>query len=63
MIGFVEVKGLAGVSFVRADAVLVVQYVDPQRCTVVTAGGASLPCTEPAKDIMARVRAALNPTA
>ena len=62
MNGFVEVKGLAGVSYVRADALLAIQYVDPQRCNVIVAGGASLPCSAPAKDVVAKVRTALNPT-
>ena len=55
---YIEVKTLAGVSYVRSADVLAVQFNDPQRCTVIMVGGVTLPCTEPAKDVAARVEAA-----
>ena len=60
MTDFVEVRMLAGVSFVRAKDVIAVQYVDAQKSAVVMAGGASLSVSEPAKQVMARIEAALG---
>ena len=56
---FIEVKSLAGMSYIRASDVLAVQYNDPQRCTVVLRGGITFPCTEAAKDIVARIETAM----
>jgi hypothetical protein len=56
---YIEVKTLAGMSYVRASDVVAVQFNDPQRCTVVMSGGATLPCTEAAKEIVARIESAL----
>lgn len=52
---FIEVKSLAGISYIRASDVLAVQYNDPQRSTVVLTGGITVPCTEAAKDLVARI--------
>ncbi len=52
---YIEVKTLAGLSYVRGADVLAVQYNDPQRCTVVMAGGVTLPCTEAAKEVVALI--------
>ena len=56
---YIEVKSLAGISYVRASDILAVQFNDPQRCTVVMAGGVNVPCTEGAKEIVARIEAAM----
>ena len=56
---FIEVKSLAGMNYIRASDVLAVQYNDPQRCTVVLRGGITVPCTEAAKDIVARIETAM----
>jgi hypothetical protein len=60
---YIEVKTLAGLSFVRGADILAVQYNDPQRCTVVMAGGVTLPCTEAAKEVVARIEAAVAKSA
>ena len=52
---YIEVKTLAGMSYVRGSDILAVQYNDPARSTVVMVGGVTLPCTEAAKDIVARI--------
>ncbi len=59
---FIELKALAGVNYARAQDVVAVQYVDPQKCNVIIAGGTSLSCHEAAKDVMARVQNALRAT-
>lgn len=56
---FLEVKALAGQNYVRADDVLAVQGLDPKRCAVVMRGGVTVPCSEPAADVVARLEAAL----
>ena len=57
---FVEVKSLAGVNYIRAADVIAVQFSDPNRCSVMMAGGISLACTEPAAVIAARVEVAIG---
>jgi hypothetical protein len=52
---FIEVKSLAGISYIRAEDILAVQYNDVQRSTVVLAGGITVPCAEAAKEIVARI--------
>ena len=59
---FIEVRTLAGQSFIRVQDVIAVQYVDPQKSTVMMAGGAQIPCSEPAKTIMSRVQAGILST-
>jgi len=56
---FIEVKALAGMNHVRAADVLAVLYNDPQRCTVILRGGATVACAEAAKDIVARIETAM----
>ena len=57
---FIDIRALGGTHFVRAAEVIAVQYVDAQRCTLLMAGGGTLPCAEPAAQIRARVEAALQ---
>jgi hypothetical protein len=57
---FIEVKSLAGMSYIRAQDILAVQYNDPQRCTVVLTGGITVPCSEAAKDIMTRIETTMG---
>lgn len=56
---FLEVKSLAGMNYIRAADILAVQYNDPQRCTVILTGGITVPCTEAAKDLVARIETAM----
>jgi hypothetical protein len=60
---YIEVKSLAGVSYIRASDVVAVQFSDPQRCSILMVGGTTVLCAESAKDIMARVEAAMAKTA
>ncbi len=62
MTQFIELKALAGVSYVRAQDVIAVQYNEANKSTLMLAGGSTLSCSEAAKDIMARVEAALRTT-
>lgn len=55
---FIQLKALAGVNFVRADMVIGVYSTEPGKCTVALAGGATVPCAEPAKDVIERVEKA-----
>ena len=57
---FIEVKSLAGSNFIVASEVIAVQQMDVAKCTIMMAGGISVPCNEAAKDIAARVDAALR---
>jgi hypothetical protein len=55
---FIQLKALAGVNFVRADQVIAVYATEPGKCTIAMAGGVTVPCAEPAKDIIERVEKA-----
>jgi hypothetical protein len=55
---FIQLKALAGVNFVRADMVIAVYATEPGKCTVALAGGVTVPCAEPAKDVIERVEKA-----
>jgi hypothetical protein len=56
---FIEVKSLGGINYIRASSVIAVQYVEPKKCTVVMGTGATVQCTEAAKDIADRIEAAV----
>jgi len=58
MMQFIQIKALAGHNFVRADQVIAVYATEPGKCTIAMAGGVTVPCSEPAKDVIERVEAA-----
>ena len=55
---FVEVKALAGFHYVRADQVIGVSATEPVKCNIILSGGVTVPCSESAKDVLAKVEAA-----
>jgi hypothetical protein len=55
---FITIKALAGQNYVRADQVIAVYATEPGKCTLAMAGGVTVPCSEPAKDVIERVEAA-----
>lgn len=57
---FIQLKALAGANFVRADQVIAVYATEPGRCTVALAGGVTVACAEPAKDVIERVETAMR---
>jgi hypothetical protein len=59
MIGFVAVKSLGGYNYVRPDQVMAVAGVEGAKCNLYMSGGVTVPCSEPAKDIVARIEAAM----
>lgn len=57
---FIEAKAMGGVNFIRADYVTAVGSNDPTKCNVFVQGaGNSIPCAEPARDIVAKLEQAL----
>ena len=58
MTRFIAVKALAGTNYIRVDQVVAVYSNDPTKCTVAMTGGITVPCAEPAKDIVERIEAA-----
>ena len=58
MSAFVPVKALAGSNFVRADQVVAVAATETSKCNIYLIGGVTVPCNEPAKDVIARIEAA-----
>ncbi len=58
MIGFLAVKALAGFNYVRPDQVIGIAASDPTKCSIFLTGGVMIPCSEPAKDVIARLAAA-----
>ncbi len=58
MINLVAIKALAGFNYVRVDQVMAIGATDPTKCNVYMMGGISIPCSEPAKDVIAKLEAA-----
>ena len=58
MLNLVPIKALAGFNYVRVDQVIAIGATDPTKCNVYMAGGISIPCSEPAKDVIAKLQAA-----
>ena len=57
MLNLVAVKALAGFNYVRPDMVVAIGATDPTKCTVYLSGGITIPCSEPAKDVIAKLQA------
>ena len=60
MLNLVPIKALAGFNYVRVDQVIAIGATDPTKCNVYMAGGITIPCSEPAKDVIAKLEAASN---
>ena len=58
MINLVALKALAGFNYVRVDQVIAISATDPLKCNVYLTGGVTIPCSEPAKDVIAKLEAA-----
>ena len=58
MTNFVAVKALAGFNYVRPDQVVAIAASDPTKCSIYMTGGVTIPCSEPAKDVIAKLEAA-----
>jgi hypothetical protein len=58
MIGFVAVKSLGGYNYVRPDQVIAIAGLEGARCSIYMAGGVTVPCSEPVKEVIARLEAA-----
>ena len=58
MIQLVALKALAGLNYVRVDQVIAISATDPAKCIVIMTGGVTIPCSEPAKDVIAKLEAA-----
>ena len=58
MIQLVALKALAGFNYVRVDQVIAISATEPSKCVVVMTGGINVPCSEPAKDVIAKLEAA-----
>jgi hypothetical protein len=58
MIQLVALKALAGLNYVRVDQVIAISATDPTKCIVIMTGGVTIPCAEPAKDVIAKLEAA-----
>ena len=61
MLNLVAVKALAGFNYVRPDQVIAIKATDPAKCDVVMTGGILIPCSEPAKDVIAKLSAGFEP--
>jgi hypothetical protein len=59
MIGFIAVKSLGGYNYVRPDQVMAVAGIEGAKCNLYMSGGVTVPCSEAAKDIVARIEAAM----
>jgi hypothetical protein len=55
---FIQVKSLAGFSYVRADQVVAVYSTEPSKCSLALGSGVTVACAESAKDVVERVEAA-----
>lgn len=57
---FIILKSLGGQNYVQPDRVLAVTSTDPTKCQVVMEGGVMIAVSEPAKDAMEKIQAALE---
>ena len=57
MTQLVALKALAGFNYVRPDLVVAISATEPTKCTVMMSGGFTVPCAEPAKDVIAKLEA------
>jgi hypothetical protein len=57
MANFIPVKALSGFNFVRADQVIAISAIEPTKCTIMMSGGLSVPCSEAAKEVIAKLEA------
>jgi hypothetical protein len=60
MIQLVALKALAGFNYIRPDLVVAISATEPTKCVVMMNGGFTVPCAEPAKDVIAKLEAALQ---
>ncbi len=58
MTKLVALKALAGFNYVRPDQVIAISATDPTKCIVIMTGGITVPCSEPAADVIAKLEAA-----
>ena len=58
MTTFIAVKSLGGFNYVRADQVMAVATAEQTKCNIYLSGGVTVPSSETAKDIVARLEAA-----
>jgi hypothetical protein len=63
MLNLVPVKALAGFNYIRVDQVIAISATEPTKCTIFMAGGVSIPCSEPAKDVIVKIEAATRAAA
>lgn len=57
---FLSVKSLVGANYVRVDQVIAITTSDPAKCSIYLSGGVMVSCAEPAKDVLARLAAAIG---
>ena len=57
---FIEVKSLAGSNFIVASGIIAVQQIEPTKSNVMMSGGVNIPCNEAARDIAAKIDAAVS---
>ena len=57
---FITLKSLGGQNFVLPHRVLALTSTDPTKCTIVMEGGVQIPVSEPIKEAMAKIQAALE---
>lgn len=51
------VKALSGHNYVRADQVVAVAAAESTKCVIYLIGGVTIHCSEPVKDVVARLEA------
>ncbi len=56
----IALKALAGFNYVRLDNVIAIGATEQGKCNVFLTGGVTIPCSEPAKDVIAKFEAALE---
>jgi hypothetical protein len=57
---FIILKSLGGQNYVLPDRVIAVTSTDPTKCQVIMEGGVVVSVSEPAKDAMEKIQAALE---
>jgi len=57
---FIILRSLGGQNYVLPDRVLAVTSTEPTKCLVIMEGGVQIAVSEPAKDAMEKITAALG---
>ena len=57
---FIQVKAMGGMNYLRAQDIMGVQFTEREKCSILMAGGVTVPCYEAASVVVARIEEQLK---